>query len=299
MPFISAEGVAISDDSFPLTFIADDGYPIKGTLYSAEQTIGNIVVAGATGVPQQFYRRFAEHARLQGFTTLTFDYRGIGKSKPSIMQNFKADFFDWACLDLAAAIDKMSNTSVPLYMVGHSFGGHAFGLLPNHHQVSRCYLYGTGAGWHGWMPFFESLRVRLLWNAVLPFLTKWKGYAPFSILGMGEDLPLDVYKQWRYWCQFPHYFFDDLQVSSEISRRYDKVTTPIIAANALDDLWALPKSRDAFVQAYKKTSLKCVDIDPSIYPKGIGHIGYFRSKAHPLWDNMLQWFREHLDGTQP
>lgn len=83
-------------------------------------------------------------------------------------------------------------------MVGHSFGGHAFGLLPNHHKLSRCYLYGTGAGWHGWMPFFESLRVRLLWNVVLPLLTKWKGYAPFTMLGMGEDLPLGVYKQWEH-----------------------------------------------------------------------------------------------------
>lgn len=92
MTFISAEEVAIDDNPTPLTFIAADGYPIKGTLYSAEQTIGNIIVAGATGVPQQFYRRFAEHPRSQGFTTLTFDYRGNGKSRPSSMQHFKWDF---------------------------------------------------------------------------------------------------------------------------------------------------------------------------------------------------------------
>lgn len=293
MPHKNLGNRTTDNNSESITLIASDGYPIKATFYSAQQTVGNIVIASATGVPQQFYRRFAKYASSQGFSTLTFDYRGIGKSKPLSLLGFKADFFDWAYLDLAAAIDYMSNRSIPLFMVGHSFGGHAFGLLPNHHKVSRCYFYATGAGWHGWMPFVESLRVRLLWNVVLPILIKWKGYAPFSMLGMGEDLPLDVYKQWRHWCRFPHYFFDDPKVSSDLLKKYAEVTTPIIAANALDDLWAQPKSRNAFVEAYKNAPLECVNIDPSLYSGGIGHIGYFRSKAHPLWDNMLHWFREH------
>ena len=40
-------------------------------------------MAGATAVPQKFYRRFAEFARQQGYDTLTLDYRGIGQSAPN------------------------------------------------------------------------------------------------------------------------------------------------------------------------------------------------------------------------
>ena len=56
------------------------------------------------------------------------------------------NYLDWANLDLASAVEFMHSESTPLYMVGHSFGGHAFGLLPNHHKVAKFYTFATGAG---------------------------------------------------------------------------------------------------------------------------------------------------------
>ena len=55
------------------------------------------------------------------------------------------------------------------------------------------------------MPPLERLRVLAMWRLVGPLLTRWKGYLPWSLLGMGEDLPLDVYRQWREWCSHPRY----------------------------------------------------------------------------------------------
>ncbi|MFK5954538.1 MAG: alpha/beta fold hydrolase [Desulfobacterium sp.] len=271
---------------------AEDGYPLGATRYNASGRInGHLIVAGATGVCQTFYHHFAEYASRRGYTTLTFDYRGIGKSKPSNLKGFKMNFLDWARLDLAGAVNEMANDTVPLYIVGHSFGGHAFGLLPNHHRVERFYTFATGAGWHGWMPFFEGLRVRVLWKVILPMFTKWKGYLPWSILNMGEDLPLAVYQQWRHWCRFPHYFFDDPQMAY-IKEDFASVKTPIIAANSMDDPWALPRSRDAFMWAYRNAPLECIDIDARQFPGGLGHMGYFRVKAKPLWENVFEWFNQ-------
>jgi predicted alpha/beta hydrolase len=39
----------------------------------------------------------------------------------------------------------MTEERVPLSYVGHSFGGHALGLLPNHDRVARAYLFAMGA----------------------------------------------------------------------------------------------------------------------------------------------------------
>lgn len=271
---------------------AVDGYRIAVSRFKAQkQLLGNLIVAGATGVPQGFYYNFARYASACGFTTLTLDYRGIGKSKPQTLVGFQATFLDWASLDLAAAVNCMASEKVPLFMVGHSFGGHALGLLPNHDRIDRFYVFATGAGWHGWMPPMESLKVRLLWNIILPILA-FKGYAPMSMLGIGEDLPLGVYKQWRYWCTFPHYFFDDPK-SPDVKDKFAQVKTPIIAANALDDLWAPPRSRDAFIKAYKHASVKCVDLVPDKRQGGIGHMGYFRPQEQPLWNDALEWFKEH------
>lgn len=267
-----------------------DGYEIAATKYYPKTAVkGHIVVAGATGVPQRFYRHFAEYARSKGFATLTLDYRGIGESKPDTLKGFNATYLDWAQKDLAAAVDYMKHDSMPLYMVGHSYGGHAFGMLPNHKLVDKFYTFATGAGWIGWMPYFERIRVQFLWHIVLPVIVKLKGYMAWSKLGMGEDLPLRVYEQWKYWCQFPYYFFDDPE-ARDIALLYKRIQTPIMAANALDDRWAMPASRNAFMQGYSETRVETRDIDPWEFPGGLGHMGYFKPHAQPLWDDALQWF---------
>jgi len=206
-------------------------------------------------------------------------------------------YLDWARFDLKAAVDAMPDDGVPLFMVGHSFGGHAFGLLNNHARVSRFYTFGTGAGWHGWMPKSEQIRVQFLWRILGPLLTRWKGYLAWSRFGFGEDLPLGVYKEWKRWCQFPRYFFDDPHMP-DIQGRFDEVTTPMIAANATDDLWALPASRDAFMSGYRNAPVQSVDLKPHASGIGaIGHMGYFRRQAQPLWETALRWFEQPLPTT--
>lgn len=275
-----------------LALRAADGYVLAARRYPARGAArSHLVVAGATGVPQGFYRRFAEHAAAQGAHVLTLDYRGVGLSRPASLRGFEMDYLDWARLDLFAAVDAVPDDGLPLLMVGHSYGGHAFGLLPNHGRVARFATFATGAGWHGWMPPLERLRVLALWRVLGPLLTRWKGYLPWSLLGMGEDLPLPVYRQWRRWCGFPRYFFDDPDMAGErLLERFAAVRTPIVALNALDDHWAPPASRDAFMAAYRNAEYRCIDLHPkSLGLEGIGHMGYFRPAAQPLWDEVLAW----------
>lgn len=278
----------------PLRLVAADGYHLAAQRFPAHGVRqARLIVAGATGVPQGFYRRFAGHAAAQGLEVLTLDYRGIGLSRPASLRGFAMDYLDWAQLDLAAAVDAMPCDGLPLFMVGHSYGGHAFGLLPNHQRVARFVTLATGAGWHGWMPHTEQLRVLFMWHVLGPPLTRWKGYLPSRLLGMGEDLPLDVYRQWRHWCSFPRYFFDDPAMASQrLAERFDAVRTPIVALNASDDHWAPPASRDAFMAAYRHAPLHRVTLQPrSLGLKAIGHMGYFRPAAKPLWDDMLAWLQ--------
>lgn len=282
----------MSTSTHPLTLHATDGYALQATLYEPTGPChAQLIVAGATGVPQAFYRRFAEHAARQGWRTLTLDYRGIGRSAPATLKGFRMNYLDWARLDLAAAVDHMAalDPSRPLTMVGHSYGGHAFGLLPNHAKVQAFCTFATGAGWHGWMPPLERLRVRFMWQVLGPLLTRWKGYLSWSQLGMGEDLPLDVFHQWKHWCRFPHYFFDDPAMPG-LKDQFAAVRTPIMAINATDDLWAPPASRDAFMQAYRNSGWQARTLHPRHSGLGaIGHMGYFRPKAQALWDEALAW----------
>jgi predicted alpha/beta hydrolase len=114
---------------------------------------------------------------------------------------------------------------------------------------------------------------------------------------MGEDLPVGVYRQWRHWCQFRHYFFDD-PLMAHVAQRFERVTMPMVAATAMDDAWATPASVQAFMKGYKNAQLQLhrIPADDSVGP--IGHMGYFRPQARPIWETMLAWFDAQLQTLQ-
>ena len=283
----------------PLQLLAADGYRLGALHYpAAGQPKARLIVAGATGVPQRFYAHFASFAASQGVAVWTLDYRGVGLSRPPSLRGFRMNYLDWARLDLAALLDHVETQGAgPIWMVGHSYGGHAFGLLPRHERVERLATFATGAGWHGWMPPLERLRVILLWRVFGPIVVKFKGYLAWSALGMGEDLPRDLFLQWRRWCQWPRYFFDDPDLPG-LAEQFAQVRTPIRAINAIDDKWATPASRDAFMQAYCNAAVERITVDPRQGGFGeIGHMGYFRPRAISLWQETLDWFFKHVKTT--
>ena len=282
----TANGQALQLTAADGTLLAATAYPAKGTDW--------IVVGGATAVPRGFYRRFAEHAQQRGVNVLTLDYRGIGGSRPASLRGYLPDYADWARQDLAAAVAYAAARG-PVYLVGHSYGGHAIGLLPaaQREQLRAAYVVAGGAGWHGWMPRSEQLKVLLLWHVIGPVATTLLGYQPLRRLGIGEDLPVSIYRQWKRWCSFPRYFHDD-PTATELVRGFAEVRLPIAAANALDDGWALPASRDAFFSGYTNAPLQTIDIDPRAEGlREIGHMGYFRPQVGAvLWPRMLGWLQQ-------
>ncbi|CAM3221072.1 hypothetical protein EMST110833_02030 [Empedobacter stercoris] len=52
------------------------------------------MISSAIGVKQSFYTKFAIYLANKGYLVFTYDYRGIGDSKPNNLKNFKANFID-------------------------------------------------------------------------------------------------------------------------------------------------------------------------------------------------------------
>lgn len=271
---------------------ASDGYALGAYRYPASRwpddgARARIIVAGATGVPQRFYRRFAEHAAARGYEVITFDYRGIAASAPATLRGFRMDYRDWARIDLASVLHCLP-ADLPVHLMAHSFGGHALGLLPDPGIVTSMHALGSGSGWRGWMPRTEQVRVAFLWNAFGPVIVGTHGYLAWKRFGLGEDLPIDVYRQWKHWCRFPGYWFEDPQVGAEMSRLFARVRVPITAINSVDDRWGSPAARDAFYRHYVNADVTTRDLRPSdIGQVAIGHMGYFRQGSEPLWDSLL------------
>ncbi|WP_319531791.1 hypothetical protein [uncultured Cohaesibacter sp.] len=66
---------------------------LTGFYYAPEgRPRANLVLHGATGVPQRYSRHFASWAASQGIGVLTYDYRDFGVSCQGHPQNSKAVF---------------------------------------------------------------------------------------------------------------------------------------------------------------------------------------------------------------
>ena len=70
---------------------ARDGYRLGATLFRPAASNGRaVMIMAATGVPQEYYAKFAAFLAERGFTVLTFDYRGIGRSRHAPLRSIKA-----------------------------------------------------------------------------------------------------------------------------------------------------------------------------------------------------------------
>ena len=239
-----------------LALPATDGYPLRSVYHAPGHAHGNLLVAGAT-VAQRFYRRFAEHAARQGFDVLTLDYRGIGESAPASLKGFAMSYLDWAYRDLAAAVELLGREERPLYWIGHSFGGHAIGLLPDHGRLAALQLRQRRR--------LERLDVAPRSAQGAPAvdpgaaaaggLERLHGLEP---AGHGRRPAAGVYRDWKRWCRHPRYYFDD-PAMRHLHQRYAAVRTPCLFATALDDPWhrrarGTPSSRPTATHRWKPST---------------------------------------------
>lgn len=84
--------------------IKSEGADLIGTYYApGGRALANLVLHGATGVPQRYYSAFANWAASRGVGVLTYDYRDFGASQTRPVKQSRATFADWAIHDQAAA----------------------------------------------------------------------------------------------------------------------------------------------------------------------------------------------------
>jgi predicted alpha/beta hydrolase len=144
----------MAEHALPVPITADDGYVLRGTYFAANprcpQRLAAVVNCGA-GIPARHYRRFAEYLASAGIAVLTYDYRGIGASRPPAMRHFAATIEDWAEHDCRAAIDwlRARCPDATLVGIGHSVGGVLFGGAPNAHALARFVMLGAHTGYYG------------------------------------------------------------------------------------------------------------------------------------------------------
>lgn len=277
---------------------ATDGFSLAATMFEvgSEPSLGVVLIAPASGVKRGYYARYASFLAEQGFRVITLDYRGVGGSRPDRLRGFQAHMHEWARKDLAGVIDWIGERyrGEKLLLVGQSFGGQAIGLLPRPERIRAALVVAAQSGYHGHWSGVARLRVLALWYVLIPGLCRLFGYLPARALGLGEDLPGGVAREWARWGRHPGYILE----AGEASWRegFARVEMPICAYSFSDDWYAPRAAVDALMSFYARAPIEHRHLRPrDVGAERVGHWGFFREGSREtLWRESASWLRRQL-----
>ncbi|GAC1373362.1 MAG: alpha/beta fold hydrolase [Pseudarthrobacter sp.] len=285
-----------------LTIRCEDGYVLKGHLWEPgkepEAAGAVVVIAGATGVKAAYYHRYAVFLAENGFTVITFDYRGIGQSRDSTLKNLQASWYDWGLKDLDAVLGwaLTHRGEKKLHAVGHSFGGFGVGLASNGRRINR--LLTVGAQHAYWRDYRPGHRLGLWWrwHTLMPILTRWNGYFPGRRLGWLEDLPKGVAMDWA---RGPKDFTTGRPgpTRQKMQAHQSSFTAPTLAVAATDDPFATEAAVARTLSYYPNSPAAMVRLKPQDFDRAeIGHFALFHSSfRHTFWPGTIQWLRHGVN----
>ena len=128
-----------------------DGTKVPYTVYTSSDAKASMIILPAMGVRASFYRAMAGSLMDFDLTSYVMEYRGLGDS--SLRAGWRTDFgYKQHQEDVAALIARIKQDypDRPLYIAGHSFGGHlammTAGLDPT--SFDGIIMLASGTPWH-------------------------------------------------------------------------------------------------------------------------------------------------------
>jgi predicted alpha/beta hydrolase len=248
-----------------------------------------VIINAATSVRCRYYSRFADYLFAQGCDVLTYDYRGIGESRPASLRGFQASWSDWGgwiskpCWRMRQSISRSASGRG-----GAQFRRLRSGAGPSAGQVRRVVM--VGAQFAYWRDYAVDQRWQLLgkWHVVMPLLTRVFGYFPGKRLGWLEDTPSGVVHDWT----------TRTHVTSIAPARalatlpFAQVRAATLAISLTDDPFGTVAATErllGYLQACPHLRMAPVDISV----EEIGHFAFFHDRfRESLWPVALQWLQQ-------
>jgi predicted alpha/beta hydrolase len=279
----------------PFKETAPDGFILGGfTWRHPSQDVARpvVIINAATSVRCRHYSRFADYLFAHGFDVITYDYRGIGESRPASLKGLQASWTDWGTLDFEAMLKRAQREfpEQPINVVGHSFGGCAAGLGASGQLIRR--LVTVGAQFAYWRDYAPAHRWRMFgkWHVVMPLVTMLCGYFPGKRLGWLEDTPAGVVHDWS----TPTARYEKRPSGQEIHvRNFAAVTAKALAISISDDPYGTIPAIERLLAYFTGSTNTHLRIAPEdIGEKEVGHFAFFRSAYQAtLWPIALSWLQ--------
>jgi len=282
-------------------FSALDGYDLGGTCFAAHDTVAvrtAILVNCGGGIPAYRYARFARFLAANGFPVVTYDYRGIGQSRPARLRGLASGNEDWSEYDCGGAIAEVRRRypAAEIVAVAHSFGTFLVGGAPNVAEIRRFVFIGAHTGYVGDYLRRYRLPMALVWHGVMPAITRAVGYFPGRALRLGDDIPRAVALQWskRRTPELQAEHGVDVTRTRAWIARHDAVKGRVLVIGITDDAFATEQGTRRLLALYPGLRATHQRVGPTeVGLKSIGHFGFFRRQGEArLWPRVVAFLRE-------
>lgn len=272
----------------------EDHYALHATVFEPQQSNHCLLlIGGATGVKQHVYFGFAQFMAEHGFTVLTYDYRGIGLSKPKKMKGFDASMRLWGSVDFKAVTTYVKNhfKGMHLYYLGHSLGALILGMNAHSRLFEEFIFVATQKAHVSNLTWKTRVEAYVGFGLLQPVSTHVFGYFPAHRFGLGESLPKGSAFDWRTLILNRKSTNRLLEQTLDISKELDQ---KVFVLSMEDDAWVTEKGVHALLEetypnmkpTYRKVMVSESEVNT------IGHVNFFRKYNKKLWNiilNEIEW----------
>ena len=151
----------------------NDGRAVAASFFApAGEAKGSVLLVGAMGVNQDYYRPIASWLAEHGYLAATFDFFGTGKSLQGNLRDVDVNILQWAQQDCPAMVEALCTrlSHMPLYWIGHSLGAQILPFTPTWPKLTKAVFIASGTGYWRELSSPGRRRASLLFFALVPVL---------------------------------------------------------------------------------------------------------------------------------
>lgn len=238
-----------------------------------------LLLLPALGIQARFYTKLAEGLLTSGISTVVVEQRGNGESIYRPGDGTVFGLRDYLDVDIVTATmwAQANFLGVPIYIAGHSLGGHMASLAGALRPESYAGIVRLACGFPYYkdfpQPAYTFIKAMIY---TIPLLTKLAGYFPGDRLGFGGREYRNLMMDWRLWAKSGRYENHLFPGSEAAMATYPK---RIISIGFEQDTLAPDAAIGRSVRQFRTaniTRLKLGSVEQGDY---LGHINWGRQPA--------------------
>lgn len=272
------------------------GYTLPVNWCPAESARGSVILMAALGMGARFYQPLAQALQAAGLNVALVEQRGHGDSPWRPSRDCDWGFREPLVNEIPVALDwvKSRSSGVPVYLMGHSLGGHYAAMAAGVYgaQIDGIILAACGSPWLGGFAGATRRKLKFL-CAMIPPASALLGYYPGDRLGFGGREARTLMKDWLALAKTNRYqangFSDDLDCGIA------QYTGPVLSLRMADDAFAPPTSVDAVTEKFITATVSSVLLDAQTLGDRADHFRWVRSPAATV-QQIVRWHEKQQSG---